>query len=90
MLRRMYLVSAVLSELRNNAVSSRKRKKESPLVRKRQNTALESQLLIKNAEVASAPATACTKARRLRNRAVAGCITERHTSTHDTWFNVRD
>jgi hypothetical protein len=86
----MYLVSAVPSERKSHAVLSRKRKKESPLVRKRQNTALESLLLSKNAEVASASATAATKARRLRHRAVAGFIRERHTSPHYTWFNVRE
>jgi hypothetical protein len=56
----------------------------------RQNTALESQIRSKNAEVASAPTSAGTMARRLRHRAVAGCIRERHTTPHHTWFNVRE
>jgi hypothetical protein len=86
----MYLVSAVPSERKSIAVSSRKRKKESPLVRKRQNTALHSQLGNKNAELTCATASAGTKAGRLRHRAVADWIRERHTSPHDTWFNVRE
>jgi hypothetical protein len=90
MLRRIYLVAAVPSPRKSSAVSSKKRKKKSPLVRKRQNTAQESQLGSENAEVASTHAAAGTKAKRLHHRAVAGCIRERHTSPQHTWCNVRE
>jgi hypothetical protein len=78
------------SELAGRAVSTRKRKKEAPLVKKCQNTAQDLQLQGKYAREIGAPASAVTKAKRLRNRIVAGCIKEHKTSPHRTLFNLRE
>jgi hypothetical protein len=90
MLRAMYFLSSAPREQESKAVSTKQKKKESPLVRKRQNTALDLQHRGENAEVASARASAATKANQLRHCATAGCIRERHASPHRTWFNVRE
>jgi beta-xylosidase len=70
MLRSMYLVSPASKHGKSIDDLSRKRGKETPLVRQRQFTALE---LTKNEEVVSTYSPALTtKVKQLRHRSVAG------------------
>jgi hypothetical protein len=75
----MCIVSPASKDGRSIADLSRKRDKDSQLVRQRQNAALRLRLTSKNAEVASTSATARSKAKKLRHRSVAGCMRQRHT-----------
>jgi hypothetical protein len=86
----MYLVSPAAKDGRHIAALSRKREKESPLVKKRRSTASGFQPETKNAEASSTLAAGDNKVNRLRNREVASCKAQRSIRPHSTWVNLRE
>jgi hypothetical protein len=77
MLRRIYFETAVPRGRKSVADLIRKKKKESPLVSKSQNTALQLKPVIKNVGAAS-------KYKLTRHYSVAGSKGRRHTGPHST------
>jgi hypothetical protein len=87
----MYPVSTASKDGKIISSSSRKRGEETPLVRQRQTTALNSPGVRLYAEKASAySATASSFAKRWRHRNVAGSKRQRHTGPHSRWVNLRE
>jgi hypothetical protein len=84
MLRPIYLVSGFPRGRESKADSSRERKNESPLVRKRQTI---EQMSANDAEAVSAHSPAV---KLLRHSGFAGSKGRRHTAPHSTWFTLHE
>jgi hypothetical protein len=86
----MYLVSPASKEVKSKSNLKKKRGKQTPLVRKRQTTAVGLQLPSKNAEVANILAASGSKVKGSRHRNVAGSKGRRFIPPHSTWHKLRE